>query len=156
MLYVGVVGPGAVDEQQSALCEDARAVGRALAEARAIVVCGGLGGVMAAVSEGVAERDGQCVGLLPGDDRSAANDSLSVALPTGAGEGRNWLIVCASDVVIAIGGGYGTLSEIALALRAGRHVVGLRTWPIAEQDALMHTARSASDAVTTALRLAAA
>jgi uncharacterized protein (TIGR00725 family) len=155
MVYVGVVGPGAIAERDSALCDDARAVGRALAEAGAVVVCGGLGGVMTAVSEGVAQRDGQCVGLLPGEDRGVANESLSIALPTGVGEARNWLIVCASDVVIALGAGYGTLSEIALALRAGKHVVGLRTWPIAEEDERMHLARSASDAVTIALRLAA-
>lgn len=155
MVYVGVVGPGSIEEHEATLSDDARTVGRALAEAGAVVVCGGLGGVMAAVSEGVAERDGQCVGLLPGEDRSAGHESLSIALPTGVGEARNWQIVCASDVVIAIGAGFGTLSEIALALRAGKAIVGLRTWPIAEQDPRMHVARSAPEAVATALRLAA-
>jgi hypothetical protein len=108
---------------------------------------------MEAVSEGVAERGGRSIGLLPGRERADANASLSIALPTGLGEARNWLVVCASDVVIAIGKGYGTLSEIALALRSGTHVVGLGTWAIADADALMHVADGAADAVAQALRL---
>ncbi len=159
MAYVAVVGPGGASVEAVELAEllkDARAVGAGLASAGAVVVCGGLGGVMEAVAEGAAERGGQCVGLLPGRERTEGNRSLSLALATGLGEARNWLVVCASDVVIALGGGYGTLSEIALALRAGKHVIGLRTWPIAEQDPLMHRASDAADAVATALRLASA
>jgi uncharacterized protein (TIGR00725 family) len=152
MLYVAVVGGG--DVGQGDLLEEAREVGCELAAAGAVVVCGGLGGVMEAVSEGVADRGGLSIGLLPGRERSAANTSLSIALPTGVGEARNWLVVSASDVVIAIGGGYGTLSEIALALRSGRHVVGLQTWPIAHDDSHMHAADGAADAVAKALRLA--
>jgi uncharacterized protein (TIGR00725 family) len=154
MAYVAVVGSDAGPRALEDQLEQAREVGRLLAAARAIVVCGGLGGVMEAVSEGVAEGGGRSVGLLPGRERTDANASLSIALPTGLGEARNWLVVCASDVVIAIGGGYGTLSEIALALRSGRHVVGLGTWAIADDDALMHIAESAADAVAQALRLA--
>ncbi len=157
MAYVAVVGPGSsgTDATELApLLDDARAIGRGLAAAGAVVVCGGLGGVMEAVAEGVSEREGQCVGLLPGRERTEANRWLTIALPTGVGEARNWLVVCASDVVIALGGGYGTLSEIALALRAGKHVVGLRTWDVPEDGALMHRVESASDAVVTALRLA--
>jgi uncharacterized protein (TIGR00725 family) len=154
MAYVAVVGPDAGPRALEGLLEQAREVGRLLAAAGAIVVCGGLGGVMEAVSEGVAETGGSSIGLLPGRERTDANASLSIALPTGLGEGRNWLVVCASDVVIAIGVGYGTLSEIALALRSGRHVVGLRTWPIADDHALMHVAEDAADAVAQALRLA--
>ena len=154
MAYVAVVGSDAGPRALEGQLEQAREVGRLLAAARAIVVCGGLGGVMEAVSEGVAEAGGISVGLLPGRKRADANASLSIALPTGLGEARNWLVVCASDVVIAIGGGYGTLSEIALALRSGRHVVGLGTWAIAEDDALMHAADGAADAVAQALRLA--
>ncbi|HEY2182497.1 MAG TPA: TIGR00725 family protein [Solirubrobacteraceae bacterium] len=154
MAYVAVVGPDAGPRAFEDLLGQAREVGRLLAAAGAIVVCGGLGGAMEAVSEGVAEAGGSSVGLLPGRDRTDANASLSIALPTGLGEGRNWLVVCASDVVIAVGGGYGTLSEIALALRSGRDVVGLGTWAIANDNALMHVADSAADAVAQALRLA--
>jgi uncharacterized protein (TIGR00725 family) len=160
MRYVAVVGPGADRTHPAGLLEDARAVGRELADAGAIVVCGGLGGVMEAVSEGVADRGGRSIGLLPGRDRDAANRSLGLALPTGLGEARNWVVVCASDVVIAIGRGYGTLSEIALALRAGKHVVGLRTWALPQADRQaeggpqMHSAEGPADAVARALRLA--
>jgi uncharacterized protein (TIGR00725 family) len=154
MPYVAVVGPDAGPRALEDLLEQAREVGRLLAAADAIVVCGGLGGVMEAVSEGVAERGGRSIGLLPGRERADANASLSIALPTGLGEARNWLVVSASDVVIAIGKGYGTLNEIALALRSGRHVVGLGTWAIADDDALMHVADGAADAVAQALRLA--
>lgn len=154
MAYVAVVGPDAGPRSPEDLLEQAREVGRLLADAGAIVVCGGLGGVMQAVSEGVAERGGSSVGMLPGRERTDANASLSIALPTGLGEARNWLVVCASDVVIAIGEGYGTLSEIALALRSGRHVVGLDTWTIADHDLQMHVAASPVDAVARALRLA--
>jgi uncharacterized protein (TIGR00725 family) len=154
MTYVAVVGPDAGPRALEDLLEQAREVGRLLAAAGTIVVCGGLGGVMEAVSEGVGERGGSSIGLLPGRERMDANASLSIALPTGLGEARNWLVVCASDVVIAIGEGYGTLSEIALALRSGRHVVGLGTWAIADDDARMHIADDAADAVANALRLA--
>jgi uncharacterized protein (TIGR00725 family) len=154
MAYVAVVGPDAGPGALEDRLEQAREVGRLLAAAGAIVVCGGLGGVMQAVSEGVAERGGSSIGLLPGRKRSDANAFLSIALPTGLGEARNWLVVCASDVVIAIGQGYGTLSEIALALRSGRHVVGLGTWAIADDDAQIHVAGTAADAVAEALRLA--
>jgi hypothetical protein len=105
-------------------------VGRLLAERGAMVVCGGLGGTMEAACRGAREAGGTTLGLLPGLDRSAANPFVSVAVPTGLGEARNALVVRAADAVIALGGGYGTLSEIALALKAGKRVVGLRTWDI--------------------------
>jgi len=126
-LYVAVIGPGHADPGQEA---EAEATGRALAAAGAVVVCGGLGGVMAAACRGAAAAGGTTVGLLPGPDRAAANPWVSVAVPTGLGEARNALVVRAADAVVAVGGGYGTLSEIALALRLGRPVVGVSTWPI--------------------------
>jgi uncharacterized protein (TIGR00725 family) len=95
-----------------------------------VVVCGGLGGVMEAACRGAREAGGLTVGILPGLDRSAANPYVEVALPTGLGEGRNLLVVRAADALIAVGGGYGTLSEIALALKAGKPVVGLGSWEI--------------------------
>jgi uncharacterized protein (TIGR00725 family) len=105
-------------------------VGRRLAEADAIVLCGGLGGVMEAVSEGAAEAGGTVVGILPGSDRSAGSPHLTLAIATGLGEARNAVLTTAADSVIAIGGGWGTLSEIGLARKKGRPVVGLDTWEL--------------------------
>ena len=125
--YVAVVGPGDASEEELA---NAEAVGRELATRGATVVCGGLGGVMAAASRGATEAGGTAVGILPGADRAAGNKWLTVVLPTGLGELRNGLLIRAADAVIAIGGAYGTLSEIALALRAETPVIGLNTWDI--------------------------
>jgi len=121
---VAVIGPG--DEPTVAAAE----VGRLLAERGAVLVCGGRGGAMEAACRGAKEADGLTVGILPGSDRSDANPFVDVVLPTGLGEARNALVVGAADVVIAIGGGYGTLSEIALALKARKRVIGLDTWEI--------------------------
>ena len=125
--YVAVIGPG---EATATEVEAAREVGFGLALRGAVLVCGGLGGVMEAACRGVSEAGGVCVGLLPGTDRKAGNRWLSVALPTGVGELRNGLVVRAADAVIAVGGAYGTLSEIALALKTGVPVVGVGTWDI--------------------------
>ncbi|HVM01919.1 MAG TPA: TIGR00725 family protein [Acidimicrobiales bacterium] len=127
-VYVAVVGPG--DAAPEALAS-AEAVGRALAEAGAVVVCGGLGGVMEAACRGARQAGGTTLGLLPGADRAAANRWVDVAVATGLGEARNALVVGAADAVVAVAGGYGTLSEIALALKAGKPVVGLGTWDVA-------------------------
>lgn len=108
--------------------ELAERVGGLIAGRGGIVVCGGLGGVMAAAARGAARAHGLSIGLLPGDSDADAAADVSIAIPTGLGELRNALIVRASAAVIAIGGAYGTLSEIALALRSGRPVVGLQTW----------------------------
>lgn len=108
--------------------EKAYEVGRLLAEAGAVIVCGGRGGVMEAACRGAREAGGLTVGILPGKDAADGNAFLSVALPTGMGEARNALVVLAGDAVVAIGGGFGTLSEIGLALKAGRRVIGLGTW----------------------------
>jgi uncharacterized protein (TIGR00725 family) len=105
-------------------------VGRELAARGAVVVCGGLGGVMEAACRGAKEGGGVTVGILPGTDRAAANSFVDVAIPSGLGEARNALVVRAADALVAVGGGYGTLSEIALALKAGKRVVGLDSWDI--------------------------
>jgi uncharacterized protein (TIGR00725 family) len=124
--WIAVVGPGqGPAEPELALAEEA---GAAVAEAGAGLVCGGLGGVMEAACRGARSRGGITVGLLPGTDRDAANGWVVVALPTGLGEARNALVVRAADAVVAIGGGWGTLSEIALALKTGVPVVGIGTW----------------------------
>jgi len=109
----------------AAEAELAEAVGRELAHAGAAVLCGGLGGVMEAAARGAHSAGGLTGGILPGDDPAAANRYVDVPLATGMGEMRNALIVRAARAVIAIGGGWGTLSEIALARRIGRPVIGL-------------------------------
>jgi uncharacterized protein (TIGR00725 family) len=145
--YVAIAGPGDAREAELAIAEE---VGAGLAAAGAVVLTGGLGGVMEAACRGARSRLGPTVGLLPGLDRSEANGWVSVAIPTGLGELRNGLLVRACDALVAIGGGPGTLSEIALALKAGRGVVGLGTW---ELEGVV-PAESAADAVRLVLDLA--
>jgi uncharacterized protein (TIGR00725 family) len=142
--YVAVVGAG---DASNAELEAAETVGRELARRGVVVVCGGLGGVMAAACRGAASAGGLTVGILPGADRSAANEWVRVAIPTGLGEVRNALVVRAADAVVAVGGAYGTLSEIALALKRGIPVVGLGTWEIDGVERV----DSPSDAVAAAL-----
>ena len=125
---VAVVGPGSdVPDEIAALAHE---VGLLLAQRGIDVVTGGLGGVMAAAARGTHEGGGIVIGLLPGNDRAHANPDLTVAIPTGLGQGRNALVVRAADGVIAVGGSWGTLSEIALARRAGKPVVCLRGWRV--------------------------
>ena len=127
--YIAVVGPAQTEDR--ALLDGAVAVGAELARRGAVLVCGGGPGVMEAACRGASEAGGTTLGILPGDDRAEANRWVSVAVATGMGELRNGLVVRASDALIAVGGAYGTLSEIALALKAGKRVVGLGTWEIA-------------------------
>ena len=126
--YVAVVGAGA--DVAPALLAQAETVGALLARQGAVVVTGGLGGIMEAACRGARMVGGTTLGLLPGEDRAAANCWVSVAVATGMGELRNGLVVRASEAVIAVAGEYGTLSEIALALKLGRRVVGLGSWEI--------------------------
>jgi uncharacterized protein (TIGR00725 family) len=130
--YVAVIGPGEATEEET---RDAESVGALLARNGAVVVCGGLGGVMEAVCRGAALHGGRSVGLLPGRDRSAGNGYASVALATGLGELRNGLVVGAGDAVIAVGGSWGTLSEIALAMRTGKPTFLLGGWHLVPPDA---------------------
>ncbi len=109
---------------------EAETVGAELARHGAVVVCGGLGGVMEAACRGAKGAGGTTLGILPGDDRSAANEWVDMAVATGLGEARNVLLVRTSDALVAVGGGYGTLSEVALALKTRRPVIGLETWDI--------------------------
>ena len=128
--YIGVVGPSDATPQLERLASE---VGERLARAECVLVCGGLGGVMAAACRGAFAAGGLTVGLLPQERRGAENEYLSVAIPTGLGELRNGLIVRSSDAVVAIGGSWGTLSEIALAIRTGKPVVAMRSWqPVTE------------------------
>jgi hypothetical protein len=150
---VAVIGSG---DPNPELDREAEEVGRALAKRGAVLVCGGLGGVMEAACRGAAQAGGTTIGLLPGADRRGANPHLTVALPTGMGELRNGLIVRAADAVIAVGGEYGTLSEIGFALKLGRPVVGLRTWELAREGVPRETivvAQRPEEAVERALAL---
>jgi uncharacterized protein (TIGR00725 family) len=147
--YIAVVGPGDASAQEQ---EDAEAIGRALAHAGAIVVTGGLGGVMAAASRGAAEAGGTTLGVLPGTDREAANDWVKIAIPTGLGEMRNGLVVRTADALVAVGGAYGTLSEIALALRTQVPVVGLKTWEIDGIEVVADAEQAAARALERAAR----
>src|SRR3989440_2846802 len=127
-VYVAVVGAGRASSDEERVAEE---VGRGLAQAGAVVVCGGLGGVMEAACRGAKHGGGTTVGILPTDDRAAANPWVDVAVATGMGEARNALVVRTADVLIAVDGEFGTLSEIALALRTATPVVGVDTWELA-------------------------
>jgi uncharacterized protein (TIGR00725 family) len=154
-LYIALVG-GA--DATAADRELAHALGRGLAEAGAVLVCGGMGGSMEAACRGAHSKGGLTVGILPGTERSQANPHVDVALPTGMGEARNALVVRAADALVAVAGEFGTLSEIALALATGVPVVGLGTWELAraggQVDAFVR-ASTPEQAVTMALALAA-
>jgi uncharacterized protein (TIGR00725 family) len=125
--YVAVVGPGEASPTELHAAEE---IGAGLAVAGAVVVTGGLGGVMEAACRGARSKRGRTLGILPGDDREAANGWVELAIATGLGELRNGLVVRAADALVAIGGGHGTLSEVAFALKLGRPVVGLGTWDV--------------------------
>jgi uncharacterized protein (TIGR00725 family) len=132
--------------------EVAERVGRMLAERGATVVCGGLGGVMEAVARGVESEGGQSIGLLPGDDPAAANPHISIVIATGLGEIRNALIARTCLGMIAIGGGFGTLSEIGFMLRLGRPVACINSWSVRRPgddapEPEIHWATGANDAV---------
>jgi uncharacterized protein (TIGR00725 family) len=144
---VSVVGSGTPSGE---LYEKAREVGRLVAESGGTVVCGGRSGVMEAAARGATEAGGTAIGILPDEDRERANEYLSYSIATGAGHARNLAVVCSGDVVIAVGGEHGTLSEIGLALKVGRPVVALESWELAVNVVV---ASSPEEAVEAALGL---
>ena len=144
--YVAVIGASAATDAD---LRDAEEVGRLLGRAGAIVVCGGRGGVMAAASKGCNEAGGEVIGMLPGNDRSDANAWVTIGVPTGLGELRNGLIARTADAMIAVGGAYGTLSEIALGLHDGKPVFGLHTWEIDGVSAVGSPAEAVAAALAT-------
>ena len=151
---MAVAGPGRAGAAETELAES---VGSAIAARGAVLVCGGLGGVMEAACRGAAGSGGTTVGILPGLDRAQANPHVQVAIPTGLGEVRNALVVRAADALIAIAGEWGTLSEIALAMKTGKPVVGLGTWELARAGRPVEgveQADAAEDAVERALAAA--
>jgi uncharacterized protein (TIGR00725 family) len=129
--YIAVVGSGDFDERTSAVAEE---VGRELAARGCVLVCGGLGGVMEAACRGAKSAGGTTIAILPGERRSDANEFVDIAIPTGMGEMRNALLVRTVDAVIAVGGEFGTLSEIAFALKTGTPVVGIDTWHLSKDS----------------------
>lgn len=126
-MFVAVIGAASCSEEVAARAE---AVGREIARRGAVLVCGGRGGVMEAACRGARAEGGTTVGILPGADRGEANRYVDIAIVTGLGEARNAIVVRTADAVVAVSGGYGTLSEIGLALKMGRPVVGLGTWEL--------------------------
>lgn len=151
---VAVIGPHEAKPEELAL---GREVGRHLAEAGAILICGGLGGIMEAAAAGAKSAGGLTIGILPGDTSDAANPYIDLPLPTGLGVYRNVLVVRAADAVIAVGGRYGTLTEMAYALRLDVPVVALRSWSLAREgraDPQMKTASNPKEAVQWAIQQA--
>ncbi len=124
LLQVGVIGSGDCYED---VCEIAERVGELLAERKCVIINGGLYGVMEAVSRGAKKKGGFVVGIVPGKNKEEANRYCDVVIATNMGHARNMIIVHSSDVLIAIGGGYGTISEMAIALKEGKRVVGIKT-----------------------------
>jgi uncharacterized protein (TIGR00725 family) len=153
--YASVAGPSDCDEETAAL---ARAVGRGLAEAGFTIVTGGEGGAMEHASHGAREAGGMVVGVVPGTDRSRANAYADVTVVTGIGHARNLAVAASGDVLVAVGGGWGTLSEIALAGVLGRPVVVLAGWRIEHARELpgeIHYVETVEEAVAAAARLVA-
>jgi uncharacterized protein (TIGR00725 family) len=149
---IAVIGGGSCNQKEAKLAEE---VGRELAKRGATLVCGGLGGVMEAACKGANAEGGVTIGILPGDNRDAANPYVSIPIVTNLGYARNVAVVKSGQVVIAVGGNYGTLSEISHALQSGIPVVGLNTWSIArngKEDKSIITAKSAAEAVEKALK----
>jgi uncharacterized protein (TIGR00725 family) len=143
---IAVIGPGTANEET---IKEAEEIGRLIARRNAILICGGLGGVMEAAAKGAQMEGGITLGILPGIDRGSANSYITIPVATGFGEGRNVIIVRTADALIAVGGAYGTLSEIAFGLKMGKPVIGLHTW---EVKGILQ-ADSAEDAVRKAFQI---
>jgi uncharacterized protein (TIGR00725 family) len=151
--FIAVIGGSNCTPEEARLAEE---VGREIARSGAVLVCGGLGGVMAAASKGTSTEGGLAIGILPGDSRQTANPYVHIPIVTNLGEARNVIIVKSAGAVIAIGGGYGTLSEIGHALRNGTPVVGLNTWLLSRNgrpDNSIVQAQDPADAVKKALNM---
>jgi uncharacterized protein (TIGR00725 family) len=152
--FIAVIGGSECTSQEAKLAEE---VGCELARQGAILICGGLGGIMEAACRGASSAGGTTIGILPGGNREAANKYVQIPIATNLGEARNIIVVKSAQAVIAISGGYGTLSEIGHALRNGIPVVGLNTWSLSragETDNSIIIARSPAEAVSKALNLA--
>ena len=142
---IGVIGGSEASPEVLRLAEE---VGRLIARSGSVLVCGGLGGVMEAACRGAREEGGMTVGVLPGPVKEDANRHVEIAIATGLGHARNAVIAQSSDVLIAVGGRYGTLSEIGFGLAIGKKVIGLMSW---DCDPAIIQAESPEDAVARAL-----
>lgn len=129
MMFISVIGAGTCDEKTYALAEE---VGRELARRGITIVCGGLGGVMEAACKGAQSAGGRTIGILPGKNYRDANPYVDIPIVTGIGEARNGIVVRSGRAIIAVGGEFGTLSEIAYALKFKIPVIGLGTWELAK------------------------
>jgi uncharacterized protein (TIGR00725 family) len=150
-VFVSVIGGSHCSRQEAELAEE---VGAELARRGVTLICGGLTGVMAAACKGAHSAGGTTVGILPGSRRKDANPYVDIPIVTTIGEARNVIVVCSGQAVIAIDGEYGTLSEVAFALRHKIPVVGLNTWSLSKNrqlDGSIIIADSAKDAVDKAL-----
>jgi uncharacterized protein (TIGR00725 family) len=153
-ITIAVIGGGQCTRKEARLAEE---VGRELARRGAVLVCGGLGGVMEAACRGAGAEGGTTIGILPGEDSRTANPHVQIPIATGLGYARNIAVVRSARAVIAIGGSYGTLSEIGYALQAGTPVIGLNTWSLSRNgrnDNSIIPAKSPAEAVYKALDLA--
>jgi uncharacterized protein (TIGR00725 family) len=151
--FIGVIGGSVVTAPIAALAEE---VGREIARRGAVLVCGGMGGVMEAACRGAAAEGGLTIGILPGDSRREANPYVKVPIVTGIGYARNVAVVKSSQAVIAIDGSYGTLTEIGYALQSGIPVIGLKTWSLTnngKKEKNIIPARNAAEAVDKAISL---
>jgi uncharacterized protein (TIGR00725 family) len=154
--FIAIIGSRKCSTEEAKLAEE---VGRELARKGATLVCGGLGGVMEAACQGANSEGGTTIGILPGEDRQAANPYVQIPIVTGMGYARNIAVVKSAQVIIAIGGNYGTLSEISHALQSGIPVIGLNTWSLArngQPDNSIIPVESAVEAVSKAISLATA
>jgi len=152
--FIAVIGGNEPSKEEARIAEE---VGRELARRGAILVCGGLGGVMEAACRGAQSEGGVTIGILPGESRQAANRYVQIPIVTGIGYARNLAVVKSAQAVIAIGGSYGTLSEISHALQSGIPVIGLNTWSLSkngQQDNSIIPAQNPVEAVDKALNLA--
>ncbi len=149
--YIAVIGPAVCS---SAERDDAYKIGEMLAARESVLICGGGSGVMEAAAQGAHSANGVVIGILPGNDHTAGNPFLTYAIASGLGEARNAIIARTADTLIAVGGEYGTLSEIALAMKMGKKVILLNSWqlqPARPADRIPLIAHSAAEAVEIAI-----
>ncbi len=139
-IQIGVIGAGQCSLEIERLAEE---VGREIAKKKALLICGGLGGVMEASARGAKQEGGVTIGILPGFSFEDANPFIDIPIVTGLSHARNVLVVRSSQAIIAVEGGYGTLSEIGIALKLRKPVVGLRTWDVSKKIVTVETPKEA-------------
>ena len=136
-ICISVIGSGSDDALGPQIAKIANEVGREIAKRGAVLICGGLGGVMAEAAKGAKEKGGLTIGILPGEDPGSANPFIDITLPTGLGFARNILVAYSGDAIIAISGRLGTLSEISYALLKKKPVIGIHTWNLEQLSGRM-------------------